>query len=103
MTDPIGWKASPNDSPMDGTIHPMALAELQEWNKIADTWPVYEDREDGRSCVRCGHCNQSIYFLTDKQEHLYAYTPQMIQALKVGHIRRSHPPMRNSSMERQWS
>lgn len=87
------FETSPNDSPGDGTIHPMALEELREWQKVADRWSVYRDTESvgvGRACMRCGMCNQCIWFEADQAGHLFQYTEQMIQALIVGHIRRSH-------------
>lgn len=85
------FEPSPNDSPMDGTIHPMALEQLAIYQKLANVWVTYRSKEKGRSAIRCKQCKQCLWFLTDRQGHPYIYTPQMKQSLIVAHIRQTHP------------
>lgn len=81
---------SPNDSPRDGTIHPMAMEQLEQWRALAKDWPVYDAEDHGRKCVRCRKCEQCLWFRTDRSGNAYAYTPQMKEALVTSHIRQAH-------------
>lgn len=84
------FEQSPNDSPMDGTIHSMAQAQLAMWRDAALTWPIYDTEDHGRKCVRCQKCEQCLWFKTDRGGSAYVYTPQMKEALIVAHIRQNH-------------
>lgn len=75
---------TPNESP--GEVHPMAVAQLELYQRIAESWPRYPD---GR-CVRCGKCDQSIYMRWDSQGQRYQYLYSQILSLVVAHIRQNH-------------
>jgi len=80
------FNESPNDSPGDGTIHPIALEQLQRYAKIAGTWKVYEDRH----IMRCEKCHQGVWSIYDAKGNRYRYTSEEILALLVAHIRQVH-------------
>lgn len=77
---------SPNDSPRDGTIHPMAIRQLAEYQRIAMDWPRYPDG----SYIRCGRCSQELWRTYDKNGAPYSYEGQEKVALTVAHIRQNH-------------
>jgi hypothetical protein len=86
MSDPYRNYQSPNDSPRDGTIHPIATGQLQSYQDAALTWPLIQiDREN-----RCGVCEQNIWFLCDTKGQVYKYTHDEILALVVAHLRQRH-------------
>jgi hypothetical protein len=80
------FKDNPNDSPMDGTIHPIGLEQLAGYQRLADAWPRYPD---GRA-VRCGRCDQSLWFTYDEDGTPYRYSTDETMALTVAHIRQRH-------------
>lgn len=84
------FAATPNDSPMDGSIHNMAQAQLRLWHDIAHDWPVMDSEDHGRKCIRCQKCEQCLWFKTDRGGQPYVYTPQMKEALITAHIRQNH-------------
>jgi hypothetical protein len=86
MSERYGFDTSSNDSPGDGTIHPIALGQLVTWQDIALKWPLAQvDREN-----RCGVCEQNIWFLCDTKGQVYKYTNDEILALVVAHLRQRH-------------
>jgi hypothetical protein len=80
----------PNESPMDGTIHPLAVAQLLPFIRAAGNWPVKHLLRDKRRCNVCGKCDQNIWFNSDQAGHPFHYTAEMITDLKVAHIRQAH-------------
>jgi len=84
------FQDSPNDSPMDGTIHPMAIEQLRPFIRAAGSWPVQVVMRDGRECHACGVCDQNIWFTSDKSGNRFGYTAEMITDVKVAHIRQRH-------------
>lgn len=82
---------NPNDSPRDGTIHPIAMEQLKKWQDIAYGWATFDAEIKGRSGVQCGRCSQTIFFRTDVGGNHFQYTPDMIQTVMVAHIRQRHP------------
>jgi len=84
------FKESPNDSPMDGTIHEIAQDQLKYWQEIAFTWTTFDARINGREGVQCGRCSQTIFFRSDVGGNRFQYTPDQILALMVAHIRQTH-------------
>jgi hypothetical protein len=85
--------SSPNDSPKDGTIHPLGLAQLAVFQEAAIMWPRYPD---GRA-IRCGKCDQSMYFTLDPGGKPYRYSDDEIMALIVAHIRQNHEEAVNAT------
>jgi hypothetical protein len=69
-----------------GKIAQVALDELERWQSVAISWPVYTD---GR-CNRCGDCHENLWFSKDPQGGKYQYTDDEILALKVAHVRQCH-------------
>jgi hypothetical protein len=88
--EPYALYPSPNDSPKDGTVHQIALEQLAEYQAIADTWPRYPD---GRA-VRCGSCDQALWFTYDRNGQPYRYKDNEKISLIVAHIRQRHPEVR---------
>jgi len=80
------FSESPNDSPQDGTIHEIALAQLREWESVARTWRTYTD---GRG-NRCQECHQNLWFTKDASGREYRYEDGHIMALIVAHLRQVH-------------
>lgn len=68
-------------------ISGLALSQLAPYQMAAYDWPRYPD---GRA-VRCGKCDQSMYFTEDANEVKYVYTDEEKLALIVAHIRQVHP------------
>lgn len=83
----------PNDSPQDGTVHPIGLQQLAAWQAIAMDWPRYPD---GRA-VRCGKCDQALWFTSDIGGKPYIYEDHELLALRVAHIRQAHSEVINES------
>lgn len=73
-----------NESP--GEIHPTALTQLAQYQAIAMQWPRYPD---GRA-IRCGKCDQSLWFIYDEQDRPFIYDESETLALTVAHIRQRH-------------
>lgn len=80
------FKQHPNDSPQDGTIHPIALTQLAVYRSRALLWDYYTD---GRA-NRCYECHQNIWFSQDASGFDYVITDEQIIALTVAHIRQAH-------------
>lgn len=76
-------------SPIDG----IALEQLAGYQTVAIDWPRYPD---GRA-VRCGKCDQSIWFAYDINGTPYVYEDHELLALKVAHIRQVHPEATNGN------
>lgn len=87
------YSPSPNESP--GEIHPIAKQQLAIYVDVAKDWPRYPD---GR-CVRCGKCDQSIYFRWDANGVRYAYQYEEITALVVAHLRQAHAEVIDGGIE----
>jgi hypothetical protein len=87
MIERYGPVHHPNDSPGDGTIHPIGLRQLAAYQEIAVDWPRYPD---GRA-NRCGKCDQNLWYTYDLNGNHYVYTDEEKLALVVAHIRQNHP------------
>lgn len=81
-----GPQHHPNDSPRDGTIHPIGLQQLAQYQELALTWPRYPD---GRA-MRCGKCDQNLWFTYDLNGNQFVYADEEKMALVVAHIRQNH-------------
>lgn len=97
VVDAYGPQHHPNDSPKDGTIHPIALRQLEEWQEIALEWDTFEAPINGRQGIHCGRCSQTIWFRTDMAGHAFLYTADMILGLIVAHIRQAHSEVLNAN------
>lgn len=75
-----------SESPLNGTVHGIALAQLAIYQEFAREWPRYPDNR----AIRCGKCDQSIWFLYDENCEVYRYTDEEKLALVVAHIRQNH-------------
>lgn len=75
-----------------GTIHPMAVGQLSEWEKVAQHWYT-EVTDDGY--LRCGQCTQAIVRKTDRHGTHYDLSMTEILALTVAHIRQNHAEVIN--------
>lgn len=75
-----------SESPLNGTVHGIALAQLAIYQEFAKEWPRYPDSRS----IRCGKCDQSIWFLYDENGEVYRYTDDEKLALIVAHIRQNH-------------
>lgn len=91
MINPYIFNKTPNDSPMDGTIHPIGLEQLAAFQAVAINWPRYPD---GRA-MRCGQCDQAMWFTSDIIGTEYIYEDHELLALKVAHIRQNHSEVIN--------
>ena len=80
----------PLNSRKPGQIAPVAMEQLRTYQRTASDWPVYEVRRDGRDCMCCQSCNESLWFVTDREEQRYYYTEDELLTLKVAHIRQAH-------------
>lgn len=87
MSEGIGTFKSPNDSPGNGTIHPIALEQLAKFADVALTWPLVNTGRENR----CQICMQNIWFTSDTKGEVFKYTTDEILALVVAHIRQRHP------------
>jgi hypothetical protein len=101
-----GFFQTPNvDIPLNarepGTIASVAMEQLRTYQRTADNWPVYEVRRDGRDCMVCQKCNESLWFVTDEEEQRYQYADDELRALKVAHIRQSHDKDQSNGGRRQ--
>jgi hypothetical protein len=87
----------PNESPRDGTIHPIGIAQLRAYEAQAFNWYVITrvDAESGREVNVCGKCDQGLWFTYDKKGQRFGYTAEEILALKVAHIRQRHSEVVN--------
>jgi hypothetical protein len=82
-----------NDNESRGEIHPTALAVLAQYQTIAIDWPRYPS---GRA-VRCGKCDQALYFTTDITGKPYIFEDHEKLALTVAHIRQNHSEVINGN------
>lgn len=82
-----GYEPSPNDSPRDGSLHPIAQQDLIIWQTWAMHMPT-ETTDDGY--LRCGWCTQAVARLRDRAGRYYEMGPEVILALKVAHMRQVH-------------
>jgi hypothetical protein len=73
-----------------GTVASVAVEQLRPYQERAANWPMFRVRRDGRDCMCCQLCEQSLWFMSDEEEVRYDYTEEELTALKVAHIRRSH-------------
>ena len=80
----------PLNSRPPGVIASVAMEQLRSYQRTADNWPVYEVRRDGRDCMVCQKCNESLWFVTDREEQRYVYSEAELTTLKVAHIRQAH-------------
>ena len=80
----------PLNSRPQGTLAPIGLEQLRSYQGTADNWPMFEVRRDGRDCMCCQKCNESLWFVTDREEQRYQYTEDELRTLKVAHIRQVH-------------
>ena len=87
MTEAYTYHPSPNDSPKDGTMHPMALQQLAQWQAACVDWPRYPD---GRA-IRCGKCDQALWLTYDPQGQPFRYEDDELFTLIVAHVRQRHP------------
>lgn len=71
---------------MADQIHPLGLMQLAQYQEAARDWPRYPD---GRA-IRCGKCDQSLWFSYDITGTPYRYTEDEKLALIVAHIRQNH-------------
>jgi len=93
-------KDVPHNDREPGEIAPIALAQLEEYRKLAAYWSVYLDTKksgadrfgnpDVRKPMRCSACKQAIWFLCDEHGNGYDYTDDQIMTLTVAHIRQAH-------------
>lgn len=99
-----GWAEHPNNSPRDGTIHPIAQQQLLEWQAIAERWHYSEENryddylERDREVVACGYCSQNLWFVRDDEGRLFEYSREQLLALTVAHIRQRHPEAINGNI-----
>jgi hypothetical protein len=87
----VGYYQTPNvnipyNKREKGELADIAKEQLKVWQDRALDWPRYPD---GRA-IRCGKCDQSMYFTADIQGMVYSYTGAEILALIVAHIRQRH-------------
>lgn len=73
-----------------GTVADIAKQQLAQYQDQAKVWSIEFQPRDGREAMVCSECGQALWFKADRAGHAYVYTPQMKDALIVGHIRRSH-------------
>ena len=92
------YQESPNDSPGDGTLHPMAIEQLMPYVRAAGSWPVQHVMRDGRECHACGLCDQNLWFTSDKGGNQFLYTAEQITDVKVAHIRQAHSEVVNGNV-----
>lgn len=90
-----GPQHHPNDSPRDGTIHPIGLQQLAEYQELAGDWPRYPD---GRS-MRCGKCDQNLWFTRDLNGSHYVYEDHELMSLVVAHIRQNHAEVTSGNVK----
>jgi hypothetical protein len=100
--EPYALYDSPNDSPRDGTVHEIALDQLAQWQRIAESWSVrVTKRKDATGLMRevniCGQCEQNIWFTADKNGLVYAYDMEEVLSLIVAHIRQNHEEAVNAA------
>jgi hypothetical protein len=86
----------PNESPRDGTIHPIALAQLSRRQELAQDWRLYADPFDGDVFIRCGKCDLAVYQLVKYnrirgEQEYFTYEPEEKNAMTVAHIANHHP------------
>jgi hypothetical protein len=91
----------PLNSREAGAIAPIAMDQLRSYQRTANHWPVYEVRRDGRDCMCCQACDESLWFVTDREEQRYEYTEAELLTLKVAHIRQAHDKDGNNGGRRQ--
>lgn len=84
------FSESLNDSPQDGTVHPMAVQQLMPFIRAAGSWPVHVVMRDGREAHTCGICDQNLWFTSDRGGNKFIYTASEITTLKTAHIRQNH-------------
>lgn len=80
----------PLNSRPPGHVASVAMEQLRSYQRTADNWPVYEVRRDGRDCMVCQKCHESLWFVTDREEQRYQYADDELRTLKVAHIRQAH-------------
>jgi hypothetical protein len=80
----------PLNSRQQGEIASIAMEQLRTYQRTANHWPMFEVRRDGRDCMCCQKCNESLWFVTDREEQRYVYTEAELLTLKVAHIRQAH-------------
>ncbi len=73
----------------DGLLAPLAIHQLREWERIADTWVIQIVNFDGDSHLLCPACDCSI-FPVDKDGSAYIMTIEDIRARVVAHLRNRH-------------
>lgn len=76
------------------TLHPIALAQLAAWEKIADTWVMQVVSKDRglisvETHLTCGACDQTVKVAENDSGH-YIMTIQEIRSALVAHLRNIH-------------
>ena len=73
---------------MPRDMNPLALRQLEAWEKIAKKWPVYTS---DAGFIRCAHCNLTVWRTQDDHGQEYTISDSEILALRVAHLRNHHP------------
>lgn len=68
----------------------IAHRQLELWEEIALSWPVFLDNSEKQWPYRCNKCGQCIYFGKDPSGSFFLYTGEQELALIVAHIRQCH-------------
>lgn len=84
-----------------GTVGSIAVEQLRSYQERAAKWRVYRVRRDGRDMYVCQACEESLWFVSDAEEQVYQYTPEVLLALKVAHIRQAHDKDGTNNGQRQ--
>lgn len=69
-----------------GVIAPIALAQLERWQALAEKWPFCRDE----NYWRCGDCMAIIHQVWDSRGVRYQITDEELCALEVAHLRQRH-------------
>jgi hypothetical protein len=73
-----------------GQVAEIALEQLAPFVRAAKGWSLREVNRDNRHGMACSLCNQMIFFISDVNGVLFAYSEDDIQALVTAHIRQLH-------------
>lgn len=91
----------PHNNRPQGSIAPIAMEQLRTYQERAASWKMYRVRRDGRDMSCCQACDQSLWFVSDREEQPYHYTAEQIMTLLVAHIRQAHDPSGDNNGHRQ--